>query len=303
MTLLHIGCVTWSLNTALVPVLGFGLTQLRGGLIVEGVVVVPPRELPDYLLSRGRSSVSLSEVAGLLGSSEKDAASAMVRLRRSGRIFSPSPGLYLPVPPQFRTWGSLPAMDFIDPMMRAGGLAYYVAYLSAAELHGAAHQRPQVFQVVVDRPVQDRDFGRVRVRFYRSKLVTEVPTVLRNSASGQVRVASPEVVALDLAARPDVGAGLSNVATVLGELAEDGKLDPAQIEKVAGLYPVSVSRRLGWLLDFVGSQVPTNGLLESVRARSRARRVDDLLLPGGPRRGKRSERWGIVVNSVVEPDL
>lgn len=266
-------------------------------------VVVAPRELADHLLSEGRSSISLSDAADLMGLEEKDAASALVRLRRDGRMFSPARGLYLPVPPQYRSWGSLPAMDFIDQMMRAGDFIYYVALLSAAELHGAAHQRPQTFQVITDRHVQDRDFGRVRVKFYKSSMVAQLPTVLKNSSTSQVRVATPEVTALDLAARPRAGAGLSNIATVLGELAEDDKLNPELIASISESYPIAAIRRLGWLLDLVESGLDTDVLLENVKRRTKAHRVDDLLAPGGPRRGRRSARWGLIENTDVEPDL
>jgi predicted transcriptional regulator of viral defense system len=48
-----------------------------------------------------------------------------------------------------------------------------VALLSAAELHGAAHQAPQVFQVMVDRHVRDRGVGRARLRFFASTHVAQ----------------------------------------------------------------------------------------------------------------------------------
>jgi predicted transcriptional regulator of viral defense system len=263
---------------------------------------VKPREVSDFLLSHGRPVVTLAEVAELLGVPKKDASAALVRLRRSGQMFSPQRGLYVAVPPQYRTWGAVPALDFIDPMMAAGGFDYYVALLSAAELHGAAHQRPQVFQVMVDRPLEDRDYGRVRVRFYQSSKVTELPTELRNSSTGQVRVATPAVTALDLCSRPQAGGGLSNVATVVGELAEEGRLALDAVVDLAGQYPAASLRRLGWLLDFVNSGLDTDPLREVVEASARGQ-SKDLLQPGGQRRGPHSQRWGIVENVAVEPDL
>src|SRR5207244_1004210 len=139
-----------------------------------------------YLLAHGRSVVTLSEAAELMGLHPKAAADALTRLRRAGVMFSPQRGLYVAIPAQYRTWGVVPAMDFIDQMMAAADRSYYVALLSAAELYGAAHQRPQVFQVMVDRGFADRDFGRVRLRFYTNTRLRQVPVQLRNSATGQV---------------------------------------------------------------------------------------------------------------------
>jgi len=86
------------------------------------------------------SVVTLSEVSDLLCIDLKLATSALVRLKRDNHMFSPARGLYIAVPPEYRTWGSIPALDFIDPMMTRIGHSSYVGFLSAAELHGAARQ-------------------------------------------------------------------------------------------------------------------------------------------------------------------
>ena len=123
----------------------------------------------------------------------------------------------MPIPPEFRTWGAVPASHFIDPLMRYLGHDYYVGFLSAAEFHGAAHQRPQVFQVVTSGRLRDRAFGRVRIEFTTSSDTAARPVVERNTPTGTMRVASPEVTVLDLVAYRR-GGGISNVATVVGEL-------------------------------------------------------------------------------------
>jgi len=73
------------------------------------------------------------------------------RVRAAGHFFVPAPGLYIPIPSEYSTWGVVPALDFIDQLMKHLGRSYCVGLLSAAEIHGAAHQRPQVFQVFADK--------------------------------------------------------------------------------------------------------------------------------------------------------
>jgi predicted transcriptional regulator of viral defense system len=264
---------------------------------------VAPRELVDHLLAHGRSWLTLEEAAVELGSTKPKAAASLARLRRQGRIFSPHPGLYFPIPPQYRTWGVIPALDFIDPMMRAMDRRYYVALLSAAELHGAAHQRPQVFQVVVDRPVQNRDVGRVRLRFYTRQRFADVPTQMRNSATGRVVVSTPAATCLDLTSRPNDAGGLSNVATVLAELVEEQRLTGEQLVDAAAGYPSSSIRRLGWLLEFIDADVGTDELAQTIAARDPNPRSLTLLDPRGAKQGVLDARWGLTVNQVVEPDL
>ena len=269
--------------------------------------LVTPRHLRDYLLARGQHVIDVEGVTRLTGAPERDATSTMSRLRRAGQFFAPTDGLYIAIPPEYASWGSVPAMDFIVPLMEKLNRQYYVGLLSAAELHGAAHQRPQVFQSMVDKQVKDRDFGRVRLRFYTRRKIERVPTILRNSATGQVRVATPEVTALDLVSRTGDAGGLNNVATVVGELALEERLTAVALADVARLFPRSSLRRLGWLLDLVAGEADTAELaasLEQVLAgRSRPSRAVDLLDPAGPRRGITSSRWDLVENTAVEPDL
>ena len=261
---------------------------------------VPPRQLSDYLLAHGRPVASLEEVAELTGLSRKAAAAAITRLKRADQLFSPHPGLYVAIPPQYRTWGVVPALDFIDPLMRALDRRYYVALLSAAELYGAAHQRPQVFQVMVDRQVADRDLRRVRLRFYTRTRIDQVPTLRRNTATGQATIATPAATALDLASRPVDAGGLSNAATVLAELAEAHTFTADDLVAAALAYPTSSLQRVGWLLEFVAADIDFDLLQRVIAERGHGSAALD---PTEPRRGRRHPHWAVVENTVVEPDL
>jgi predicted transcriptional regulator of viral defense system len=187
-------------------------------------------------------------------------------------------------------------------MMTVLNRHYYVAMLSAAELHGAAHQRAQVLQVMVQRHVSDREFGRARFRFFVGRHVTQVGVVMKNSNSGTVRVSNPEVTVLDLASRPIDCGGVSNVATVIAEIASGVGLDPARIDAEARRYSLATLRRLGWILEFVKAPVDLTKLDKRVKSRS-ATRASMLLDPSGARKGKSSRRWRLVENVTVEPDL
>lgn len=260
------------------------------------------RDLPDVLLSRGIHNATTRQIENFTGLTAHDVHEGMARLRAAGKAFSPAKGLYVLIPPQFRSWGSVPAMDFIDPMMKVLDRCYYVALLSAAEIHGAAHQRPQAFQVMVDRYVPNRILGRAHLQFYINKHVDDTDVVKKNSSTGTFRVASPETTALDLATRPGESGGLSNVATVLRELADGVGLNPEQIVASANHYPMATIRRLGWLLEHVEAPVDFTRL-ENFVVLSGRKRASVLLDPSGKRTGSASRRWGLVENVDVEPDL
>ncbi len=108
-----------------------------------------PHELPRYLLSHGKHTITVSEAASFLGLSHRSAIAALSRLGKRGGIFSPAKGLYVVVPPEYLNWGAPPALWFIEPLMGHLKQRYYVALLLAASAHAAAHQGPQIFPVIV----------------------------------------------------------------------------------------------------------------------------------------------------------
>ncbi len=256
-------------------------------------------EFVSALASRGRYHFSTKEVAQEIGISHVAAQAAIRRLRQKGGIATPFRGFNIIVPPEYRSLGCLPPEQFIPQLMKHLGLEYYVGLLSAAELHGAAHQRPQTFQVVValNRPLLR--CGEVRVRFIARRNVAEMPAVRRNTPRGFVEVGSPETTAFDLVGHAQQCGGFGNVFAILAELAED--LRSEELVRIAPLSPTPWAQRLGYLLEAAGGASATGPLAEHV---ARTAREYVPLAPGsGEKARDRSTRWKLMVNEAVEPEL
>lgn len=164
---------------------------------------------------------------------------------------------------------------------------------------GAAHQRPQVFHVVVDKYLPNREFGRVRMQFIVNRHAGELATIPVNSPTDTLRVSAPEVTALDLVTRPYDSGGLSNVATVLIELFEDRQVGESGLIDAARYYPSVSVRRAGYLLEtFVGARLDALHRLSQPLSHEPAP-----LQVGGVRRGPVDQRWNLRINSEIEPDL
>ena len=262
-----------------------------------------PRELADWLLARGRHWVSTEEVSALLGIPRTHVSPTLSRWRQKGLLFSPTKGVYVPIPPEYRSWQAVPASHFIDPLMRHLGHGYYVCLLSAAEAHGFAHQRPQVFQVMTPARLRHRSFGRVRLSFITSSYTATRPVVMKNTPTGTMRLSTPEGTALDLVMLPRRSGGLSNVATILGEMVQDGALDHQRLADLASQYPAAVAQRCGWLLELVTDFVEGTVDLEALRKVAGGRSTPASLASHGPRSGPVDENWNIIVNASIEPDL
>ena len=101
------------------------------------------------LQSRGRYCFTTEDAMRSLGSSATAVRAALRRAKKDvwSRIrTADSTSLY---PPEYQQLGCLPADQFVPELMAHLGQPYYAALLTAAAYHGAAHQRPQIFQVMV----------------------------------------------------------------------------------------------------------------------------------------------------------
>ena len=273
------------------------------GYMSDITIPVAPRDLVDELIARGEHWVSLRDVANLLSIPDAQAPAIMSRLRVKNKVFSPTRGAYVPVPPEFRSWGAVPASHFIDPLMKQLGHYYYVGLLSAAEIHGAAHQKPQVFQVVTNARVRNRAFGRVKIEFIYDRKAPVRPTNIVNTPTGTMHVATSEVTLLDLVYRPNRSGGLSNITTVASEMLSERKLEIDRIVKAAVSYPVATVKRTGWILDqasrLMGIEIETEPLVKLSSQRSEPTPLDCR----HPRAGVLDKRWNVLVNTEIEPDV
>ena len=251
------------------------------------------------LAAKGRSCFVFDDVATLKDASPLAIKAALHRLHKKGEIAMPYRGFYVIVPPEYRASGCIPAEQFIPDLMDHLGESYYAGLLSAAEYHGAAHQRPQVFQVIAAKNRRPIECGKIRVNFFFRKNAAAIPTASINTPAGILKISTPEATALDLIGYVSQCGGLDNVATILTELAE--KIDPARLRELAVLSPIAWVQRLGYLMESVGAHEKAAGIAEYVRERQPVRTP---LAPALSIKGAKTERhWRVFINTKVEPDV
>lgn len=256
-------------------------------------------DLVDAHQARGRYILTRDEALRALGVSEEALKKAVQRLVAKRRLAVPRRGFFVIVPVEYREAGAPPPSWFIAELMKFSAQPYYVGLLSAAALHGAAHQQPQEFQVVTNEQLRPAIAGRARIRFFRKRRIERTPVVDMKTETGVMRVSSPEATALDLLRYVESAGHLGSVATVLAELAE--RLDAARLAQVAKTEgDVSSAQRLGHLLELAGAGAIAAPLAAWIADR-RPRFVP--LRPDRPwRRAARDARWRVRVNEKVEAE-
>ncbi len=257
-------------------------------------------QLADWALTHGRSSLSTADLAGLLDVPVEQVSRRLAAAVARREWVSPARGLWIPVAPEFRSWGAPPGLEFVDLLAAHLGVDYYVGWLSAAALHGAAHHAPQAFQVAVSRHVRDRNVGQTRLTFRIRPRAGKTPVEARETRDGSARVSTPEATALDLARDVTFAGGIDNVATVLAELDEETQLGDAALAAQAKRAPAAAARRLGWLLqEFAGRDDLDRFRGVALAGPATPARVD----PTGSLRGPLDPKWNVRVNWQVDADL
>ncbi len=253
----------------------------------------------DDLQAAGRYTFAREDLVDFPGKSRVAVDAALRRLKQKARIQSPRRGFFVIVPVEYRSLGCLPATWFIADLMRFLDQPYYVGILSAAALHGAAHQQPMSFQVVTDRPTRPARAGRVRIEFHMSGVLADTPAVDLQTDTGSMRVATPEATAFDLVRYQAAAGYLDNVVTVLGELVE--RLRPDALAACAKKQAVPDAQRVGYLLERLGHQALADSVWQGI-TEQRLRAVS--LMPKRARsRAKPHPRWLVVRNWNLQVEL
>jgi len=260
------------------------------------------REYVDELHASGRYCFAKEDAASTLACSPDALRMSLVRLGRKGRIVSVSRGFYVIVPQEYRAIGILPPQLFVADLMGHVGAEYYVGLLSAAAMHGAGHQQPQEFQVVVPEPRRTIRAKGLRLRFFVKKDITNGTRVEVKTDTGYVAVSSPALTALDLVAYQKRVGGVNRVATVLSELSEN--MTGVDLVDEAEEYPTrAVVQRLGYLLsETMGLEKLVAELRSWMKKQASVSPVP--LVPGMSVQGApRDPDWQVLVNAEVESDL
>jgi predicted transcriptional regulator of viral defense system len=253
-------------------------------------------------MGRGRHYIQTGEVAELLAIDADVVSDSLQRAREAGKLVSVTKGGWVPVPPEYRAAGAPPPVHFIDQMMHHLGHAYYVGFLSAATMHGASHQAAMVLQIVTPARLRDRQIGAGRIQFIQRSNAGQQLCELKNVPTGRVRVSTPAATVFDLVGFPRAGGGLSNIATVIGDLLVEGQLIPEALIDAARLHPVAVVQRAGYLIEFMANEIGFAIDLDGLAALVASADVSPLA-PGRPASTDRDDRWRVQLNTQVEHDL
>ena len=251
------------------------------------------------VLSVGRISFTLDEVIEKSGYNRKVVQVSLSRLIGKGAIILIRRGFYVIITPEFSVQRDIPYIMYIDDLMKYLQRNYYVSLLSAAALHGAAHQQPMQFFVTAAMPfIRDIKKEKIHISFtikngWDSSCITQLKT-----RTGYVNVSTVEATMLDLVENLQ-NFGLSRVVGIIDELSE--VINKTSLKKIAASYPTSVIQRVGYILDnLLGREDIAQSLFSILSKRNI---YPQYLSTNALKNGLLTDKWKIISNEKIEIDI
>jgi predicted transcriptional regulator of viral defense system len=276
-------------------------------------------EFLDNLIAKGYSCFTSIQAKEALGVSEIATRAALRRLKQKKILAQPLKGFYVIVPPEYRILGCRPAEHFIHEMMEYVKAPYYIGLLSAAQYYGAAHHRPQQYQVITSQKRRPITCDRVKIVFITKKNIDGVPTQKITTPQSIITVSTPEVTAMDLVIYANRCGGMDNVLTVLTDLVD--KLDSKKLAQLASkTKEITWVQRLGYLLDSIKANNLSELLEKKIKQRHRSHirvlvpqsvaknilHLDTKKLASISKKMKiklhQNKKWKLIINKKIEPE-
>lgn len=252
----------------------------------------------------GYPTFSIKDVRGTgMYSSEQIMKNELNRLCSNKTIVNVYRGFYVIIPVHYVLRGSVPATYYIDQLMAYLSKPYYVCMLSAAELLGVAHQRPQQFSVMTTYPRRQLVTTRnVTTDWFYRDTMPEDALVIKNTETGTIRISNSLLTAADLVQNQQHVGGLSRVATILEELTEQIDID-SQFPALISFVKTVTWQRLGYILEnVIEDRVTADKLFEQLRASSARMVYKPLSTSAEDNSSDRDSRWKININVEIETD-
>jgi len=265
-----------------------------------------PTEQRAYfaLVRKGFSVARADDLASTISISKQWAKNILSSLANQGVAYRIGRGKYAIIPADV-LYGR---KSFVaDPLVVTSELMkdkeYYVAYQSAAHIHGIAEQVPFTSTVAVLKQRRSVKLGNAKIEFVTLKKSRFFGFKKMKYSNAFLRVSDLEKTAIDCIDRQDLCGGISEVFRTISNAIAVDNLDQARLLLYAEKFRShALAQRLGFLLEQLAktgkAQVDQNILRSLERlAGSYIYRLDT----NATKRGKVSERWRIIENVSLAP--
>ena len=264
------------------------------------------RDWVEDLPKRGKITFSKEEVELQFPHlTNRNIQNTLNRLVLKKKIQSVWRGFWVVVPVEYGLKGVVDPIEYIAQLMNFLGQKYYIGLLSAAAIHGAAHQQPMELMLVTDsNHLRAKVKNDVKISFVAKKEIPQQYLQQITVKSGYISVSTPELTAIDLLLYIKNVGGINRVATVLNELAEVIDFERISLDFFQNSNTADI-QRLGYLLETLGFIEVANSLFQKANEANLKFRKYPLCIKKQPMNLTNfpiDEKWKIIINEEIETD-
>ena len=214
-------------------------------------------------------------------------------------------GFWVVVPVEYGLNGVVDPMEYIVQLMNFLGQKYYIGLLSAAAIHGAAHQRPMELMLVTNsNHLRNKVKNDVKISFTAKKEIPQQYLQQITGKSSYISVSTPELTAIDLLLYVSKVGGINRVATVLYELAEVIDFEKISFDFFQNINTADL-QRLGYLLDILEFNKIADSLYQKINEANLKFRKYPLVIKKKSKNLTNfpiDKKWQIIINEEIEID-
>jgi predicted transcriptional regulator of viral defense system len=274
----------------------------------QGTIQLSHLEQTIYFASqrKGLHLLDADFATDLVGISRRHAVNLLASMAQKGALHRVGRGRYAVIPPDVLYGRRSYVVDphlILNELMQSNGAdgRYYVAYQSAAAIHGAAHQLPFVLLVAVPQQCRPIELGRARIQFVQLKPEKFFGFQQTTYHGVPLNVSDREKTILDCLERFDLCGGVAEVARTISGLIEEVERDKL-LEYLRRMDNQALAQRLGLILGRLSTvQEIEKHLIDAV-----ARQVGEHVYPLDPHEpaaGVLDSRWRIRENVDILGEL
>jgi len=254
------------------------------------------------LLSYEEYSFSTDELYKKIDKNKIAIKSELSRLIEKQEVINVRKGFYIILTPRYSNFKKLPIQLYCDKLFNYLSRDYYLAFYTAAKLHGAGHQQIQQDYVMTGIPkLNDIHRNSIDIIFLTSSRWPKDNIINKKSDAGIYKISSPALTIADLIQYQNSLGGINRMLAIIEELAES--MEEQDVVKLMNNYSQkSTLQRFGFLLDEIGGYEQFSEF------------IYEKLLTGGfypvllnpksdEKPGAVNNRWKVDVNIKLDSDL
>ena len=264
------------------------------------------RDWVEDLPKRGKITFSKEEIQLQFPYlTNRNIQNTLNRLVGKKKIQSVWRGFWVVVPVEYGLKGVVDPIEYIAQLMNFLGQKYYIGLLSAAAIHGAAHQQPmELMLVTASNHLREKIRNDVKISFATKKDIPQQYLQKITVKSGYIPVSTPELTAIDLLLYVKNVGGINRVATVLSELAEVIDFEKISPDFFQNANTADI-QRLGYLLETLGFIEIADVLFQKANEANLQFRKYPLCIKKHPMNLTNfpaDKKWKIIINEAIETD-